>query len=97
MTTTPAKISTEESLLITANRDAGHTTPRALPKPWDDLTAGEQELCLWYVRNITSYFDKTQVARHIIGLEISSNIQSGISPCMTQDRANEIWEIVFKK
>lgn len=97
MTTAATKISSEESMLITANREAGMTTPRALPKPWDKLTAEEQTLALWFVQNITSYFDKTQVARHIIGLEISKNIQAGISPCITQERADELWKLVFAK
>lgn len=97
MTTAATKISSEESLLITANREAGMEVPRALPKAWDKLTAEEQTLALWFVQNITSYFDKTQVARHIIGLEISKNIQAGISPCMTTSRAAEIWKLVFNK
>jgi hypothetical protein len=95
--TTITKISTEESLLISANREAGQETPRALPKAWDKLTAEEQRVSLWFIQNITSYFDKTQVARHIIGLEISANIQAGISPCITQERADEIWKFVFNK
>jgi len=95
--TTTAKISSEESLLITANREAGMEVPRALPKAWNKLTAEEQTLSLWFIQNITSYFDKTQVARHIIGLEISANIQAGISPCITQERAAEIWKLVFNK
>jgi hypothetical protein len=95
--TTTAKISSEESLLITANREAGMEVPRALPKAWDKLTAEEQTLALWFIQNITSYFDKTQVARHIIGLEISANIQAGISPCMTKERSDELWKLVFKK
>lgn len=95
--TTTAKISSEESMLIAANREAGMTTPRALPKAWNKLTAEEQTLALWFVQNITSYFDKTQVARHIIGLEISNNIQAGVSPCMTAERADELWKIVFAK
>lgn len=95
--TTTAKISSEESLLITANREAGMEVPRALPKAWNKLTAEEQTLALWFIQNITSYFDKTQVARHIIGLEISANIQAGISPCITQERADELWKLVFNK
>jgi hypothetical protein len=95
--TTTAKISSEESLLITANREAGMEVPRALPKAWNKLTAEEQTLALWFIQNITSYFDKTQVARHIIGLEISTNIQAGISPCMTKERADELWKLVFNK
>jgi hypothetical protein len=97
MTTTPAKISTEESILITANRDAGLTTPRALPKPWIDLTTGEQITCLWYIHNTLSYFDKNAVARHIIGIEILANESAGVSPVMTKDRADEIWKTVFNK
>lgn len=97
MTTTPAKISTNESLLITANREAGLTTPRALPKPWDKLTTHEQFVCLWYIHNTLSYFDKNAVARHVIGLEILANESAGISPVMTAQRADEIWKLVFNK
>ena len=97
MTTTPAKISTEESLLITANRDAGLTTPRALPKPWQDLTSAEQIMCLWYIHNTLSYFDKNAVARHIIGTEILANEDAEIAPVMTAQRADKIWKLVFNK
>ena len=97
MTTTPAKISTDESLLISANREAGLATPRALPKPWCDLTPDERTMCLWYVHNTLSYFDKNAVARHVIGLEILANESAGITPVITAQRANEIWKLVFNK
>jgi hypothetical protein len=97
MKPTPAKISTEESILIANNRDAGLDTPRALPKPWHDLTPGEKTMCLWYIHNTLSYFDKNAVARHIIGLEILAEERAGISPVMTAKRADEIWKLVFNK
>jgi hypothetical protein len=96
--TTNAKISSEESILITANREAGLTTPRALPKPWHDLTPDEQTMCLWYIHNTLSYFDKNAVARHIIGAEILySETDPMNAPRMTKDRADEIWKLVFNK
>jgi hypothetical protein len=97
MNTTPAKISTEQSMLITANREEGMKVPRALPRAWDKLTAEEQTLALWFVQNITSYFDKTQVARHIIGVEILANESAGVSPVMTKERADELWKLVYTK
>ncbi len=95
--TTTAKISSEESILIANNREAGLTTPRALPKPWHDLTPDEQTMCLWYIHNTLSYFDKNAVARHIIGLEILANEAAGVAPVMTSKRADEIWKLVFNK
>jgi len=97
MTTTPAKISTEESLLITANREAGLTKPASLPKMWNELTPDEQDISIWYLHNVLSYFDKNQVARHIIGIEILANESAGVAPVMTKDRADEIWKAVFNK
>ena len=97
MTTNATKISTEQSMLITANREEGMKVPRALPKAWNELTAEEQTLALWFVQNITSYYDKTQVARHIIGVEILANESAGISPVMTKARAEELWKLVYNK
>jgi hypothetical protein len=97
MTTTPAKISTEESLLITANREAGLTKPTSLPKMWNELSQDEQDISIWYLHNVLSYFDKNQVARHVIGLEILANESAGITPVITAQRANEIWKLVFNK
>jgi hypothetical protein len=87
----------EISVLISANREAGLTIPRALPMHWCDLNAEGRDLCLWYIHNTLSYFDKTQVARHIIGLEILDNERAKISPVMTAQRADEIWKLVFNK
>jgi hypothetical protein len=92
---TATKISTEESILIANNREAGLTTPRALPKAWRDLTPDEQTMCLWYIHNTLSYFDKNAVARHVIGGEILANEAAGVAPVMTSKRADEIWKLVF--
>lgn len=88
---------TDQSILITANRDAGLTIPRALPKAWKDLTPAEAVTCIWYIHNTLSYFDKNAVARHIIGIEILANESAGVAPVMTKDRADEIWKLVFNK
>jgi hypothetical protein len=89
-------MTTTESILIHANRDAGLTSPKCLPNPWDKMNATEQATCLWYVRNVLSYFDKNAVARHIIGKEILANESAGKSPVMTEERAKVIWDFVFR-
>lgn len=86
-----------EEVLRALNREAGLTTPRALPMPWHDLNEDGKAVCLWYVHNTMSYFDKAQVARHIIGCEILDNEAAGVKPTITKERADELWAYVFNK
>jgi len=85
-----------EEVIRANNREAGETTPQALPMPWHELNADEKTVCLWYVHNTLSYFDKAAVARHIIGCEILANEAAGVKPTITKERADEIWATVFK-
>jgi hypothetical protein len=54
-------------------------------------------MCLWFIHNTLSYFDKNAVARHVIGLEILANESAGVSPVMTKERADELWKLVYTK
>jgi len=90
-------MTTIEAVLNHHNRDAGLTIPRALPKAWKDMDATERKTALWYIHNVTSYMDKAAVARHVIGTEILANESAGISPVMTEDRANNLWNWVFNR
>jgi len=84
--------------LIQLNRDAGLSLPRALPRPWDQMSPEEKSTCLWYVRNVLSYFDKAQIARHIIGVEIIANeILPDKHPKVGPVRAQKIWDWVFTR
>lgn len=94
----PLEITTGISTLIQLNRDAGLSLPRALPRPWDQMSASEKSACLWYVRNVLSYFDKAQIARHIIGVEIIANeISPNKHPKVTPKRAQDLWDFVFTR
>jgi len=98
----PAKILTPipdtcPSLLVSMNKEYGLTVPRALPRPWSIMDTTEKGTSMWYVHNVLSYFDKNQIARHIIGCEILENQSRGITPLITEARANRIWEWVFNR
>ena len=92
-----AAIDHDERILISTNREAGETNPRALPAKWDELNESAKSVCMWYVRNTLSYFDKAAVARHIIGCEILTNEAAGVKPVITKERADELWATVFAK
>jgi hypothetical protein len=98
MTTNEIEITTGISTLIQLNRDAGLSLPRALPRSWDQMSSTEKTTCLWYVRNVLSYFDKAQIARHIIGVEIIANeISPEKHPKVGPVRAQKIWDWVFTR
>ena len=98
MTTKEIEIISGISTLITCNREAGLSLPRALPRSWDQLSSTEKVTCLWYVRNVLSYFDKAQIARHIIGVEIIANeISPDKHPKVGPVRAQKIWDWVFTR
>lgn len=90
-----AALDNSEAVLISTFRDAGLTVPRGLPVSWDEADAKERSVCLWYAHNILSYFDKAQVANHIVGCELLANQRAGRSPVMSKARADQIRAMVF--
>ena len=93
----PTALDNSEDILRITNREYALTTPRALPMPWNELSREAKEISMWYVHNTLSYFDKAQVARHIIGCEILANEAAGVKPVITKARADELWAMVFAK
>lgn len=93
----PTALESDERILVSTNREAGLSVPRALPYAYYTMDVFQRDICMWYVRNTLSYFDKAAVARHIIGLEILDNEKLGVKPVMTKARADELWAMVFAK
>ena len=93
----PTALDHSEDILRATNREAGLTVPRALPYAYYTMDVFQRDICMWYVRNTLSYFDKAAVARHIIGLEIIDNEKLGVKPTITKERADELWAFVFSK
>jgi hypothetical protein len=56
--------------IIRINRPHANIIPDLLPMPWDEMSNTEKRIALFYIQRLGGSFERSNIARHLIGLMI---------------------------
>ena len=65
--------------------------PPSIHKAWNEMTADEQTLTVWHLRDKTVSLTRSAVAGHAIGCMIKANPET-----FTLDEINSLWDRICK-